>query len=140
MKSLIITAIFVVLGIQTAHAAGSEVSCQYKGNDGGSANFDIDEDMKASGTSSVIMNDGSTMELPVTGSFTIGDKDGYMAVIVTWGNLFDTMTSALPGKGNVISAPAYSITSFDVNGPKAALKGTLTCKYSENLVHTLESK
>jgi hypothetical protein len=141
MKSLIITAIFAVLGFQTAHAADTEISCKYQGQDGGSAAFQFDEDLSGAGVASVVLTDGSKMDIPVSATFTLGDKDGYVAIVVTWGTIFDTMTAALPAKGgNVATAPAYSITSFNADGPKATLKGSLTCTYSENLVHTLKSK
>jgi hypothetical protein len=143
MKSLIITAIFVVLGLQTAHAADGSLSCQYKGQAAGeSATFTFNDDMVGTGTSSEIMKDGSVMEMPLSASFGLGDKDGYLAVVITWSSLFDTMTSALPFKedGGSVSAPAYSINAFGADGPKAALKGTLTCTFSNDLLHTLQQR
>jgi hypothetical protein len=139
MKSVVI-AMFVVLGLQSAHAANDYMSCEYKGKDGGHASFKFDEDLNVTGTSSVILNDGSELDLPLVGTSALGDKDGYMALVITWGSVLDTFTAALPMKEDVISGPAFSITSFTADGPKPTLKGTLTCKASKDILHAMKMK
>jgi hypothetical protein len=139
MKSVIV-AMFVVLGLQSAHAANDYMSCEYKGKDGGHASFKFDDDLIATGTASVILNDGSELELPIRGTSALGDKDGYIALVITWGSMLETFTAALPMAADVVSGPAYSITSFGADGPKGALKGTLTCTVSQNILHALNVK
>lgn len=129
MRIFIISVIFAVLGMQSALASETITQCHYKGNDGRSATLRMDKELNVTGEAIETMGDGTELEFPVSGKVSLGDKEGYLAVILVWGTGFSTYTAALPSMATQgMDIPVYKISSFNGQGPIAIESGVLNCK------------
>lgn len=135
MKSLMITAIFAILGTQSVYAANSVLVCDYVGDAGDTSRIEINDTLGGTAVTTLKLEDGDEMELPGAAHGALGIKNGNFAIVVSWGSPFISMTSVLPidleNAPNVVSGLVYDLSQFDDNGPVASRAGTITCKSPE---------